>query len=230
MRTVVLRLAGLILVLGFLAAPRSALAAPSITISPGSGAVGDYFTVTGIGFDPNVAYTFRIQSQDRQATLGNSATFVQVAADGTFTNRFNIVSDRPAGTYIGEVLTAGNNPTVVAGATFVLTGPAGAPTATAVAPTAVPPTTVPPTTVAPTAVAPTATAVVPTAVAPTTVPPTVAPTQAPRPAPTATMPAMPGLPNTGSGGMSGGDVGLRIGLGLVVSAALVVGVARRRAA
>lgn len=247
MRTIVLRIMGLMLALAFLATPLSALAAPQITISPGSGAVNDDFNVAGGGFDPNVAYTFRVQSQDRQITVANSTTFVRVAADGTFANTFRITNPARAGsTYFGEVLTA-DTQTVVAGATFVLTGAAATPSAapspspTTVAPTATAPTatapvaptaiaTVAPTTVAPTATAVAPTAVAPTAVVPTAVPPTVAPTQTPRPAPTATMPTMPGLPNTGGGGMSGGDGGLLVGLGLVVSAAIAFGVARRRRA
>ncbi len=53
----IIRLAGLLLLLGLLALPATALAAPTITITPAAVPRGGEVTVTGSGFAPNAALT-----------------------------------------------------------------------------------------------------------------------------------------------------------------------------
>ncbi len=111
------------------------------------------------------------------------------------------------------------------------------PSPTAVAPTAVPPTTVPPTmTPRP---SPSATLPIAPTISPTMMPTAIAPT----PPSTGNGGFLPGLPNTGAGGMVAQDTGADIaatpasprdtplfGLALIAAAAVTVGVVRRRAA
>ena len=250
-----------------------AKAGPDIGITPAQGKGGDTFVLTGTGFAANATYTLRLQSEDRKATIALNRSDVASDADGTIVSGFSLAASRPAGNYIAEVLTKDAAPTVLAGTTFALTGaavtpspsasPSPSPTATASprpSPSPSPsPSASPSPSPSPSASpSPSPTAVAPTAVPPTTVPPTMTPRPSPSatpttaPTPTAIAPTppstgnggfLPGLPNTGAGGMVAQDTGADltataaprdtpfIGLALIAAAlAVSVGVVRRRTA
>ena len=238
---------------------------PDIAITPARAMGGDTFILTGTGFAAQATYTLRLQSEDRKTTIPLNRSDLTSDADGAIIAGFSLAAERPAGNYIAEVLTKDAAPTVLTGTTFALTGAAPSPSPSpsaspspAPSPSASPSASPSPSPSPSPSASPSPS---PTAVAPTAVPPTaVPPTMTPRPSPTATatkIPTavaptppstgsggfLPGLPNTGDGGMVAQDTGADlaaapaprdtpfVGLAAIAAAlAVSVGVVRRRMA
>lgn len=227
-----------------LTGPNGPKPGPDIVVTPAQGASGDTFVLTGTGFAPSTTYTLRLQTENRQTTIALSKSDLASEADGTILSGFALAASRPAGNYIAEVLTKEATPTVLAGATFALTGAAPTPSPS---PSASPPPTATP---SPT-VSPSPTPAVTATPSPTMTPrpsPTTSPT--PLPSPTALLPTppatgnggfLPGLPNTGAGGTLTTEASVTappgttlstvlLGLATLVAAtAVTIGVVRRRA-
>jgi len=127
MRKVALRVAGLLLLLGLLASPASALAAPEITITPQQGPNSTLFVVTGVGFAPSTTYYLRIVSKDGSTTIDFDDPSVQSDSDGIILSGFSFGSAVAAGDYVASITTTATGGQVVASTNFSLSGPSGAP-------------------------------------------------------------------------------------------------------
>src|SRR3954453_5942870 len=90
MRKVALRVAGLLLLVGLLALPATALAAaPQITITPQEGPNSTLFVVTGVGFTPNTTYYIRIVSADGNTTINFDDPSTTSDNDGVILSGFS---------------------------------------------------------------------------------------------------------------------------------------------
>jgi len=78
------RLTILLLVLGALALPATALAAPALTVTPTAGKGGTTFTIRGSGFAPNAKIIAFIENELGARYTDPGAIPVAVGADGTF--------------------------------------------------------------------------------------------------------------------------------------------------
>jgi len=122
-----LRVAGLLLLLGVLAVPASALAAPQITITPRLGPNSTLFVVTGVGFTANTTYYLRIVSQDGKTEINFDDASTQSDADGVLLAGFSFGSAVAAGNYVANITTAATGGTVIASTNFALSGASGTP-------------------------------------------------------------------------------------------------------
>lgn len=87
-----IRLAGLLLLLGLLVTPATALAAPTITITPTAVPRGGEVTITGSGFAPNAALTAILEVEGGRRVPVADLT---AAADGTIRLAFRIPTSAP---------------------------------------------------------------------------------------------------------------------------------------
>ena len=125
MRKTSIRLAGLLVVLGLLLVPTTALAQQTtLTVSPSSGAVGTGFTVTGTGFAPNSSFFVEVRHVPTNTATG-SAT-VTTGPSGGFSLSYDSAGD-PLGTYRVSATLVGGTGQATATATFELTAAAGQP-------------------------------------------------------------------------------------------------------
>jgi hypothetical protein len=122
-----LRVAGLLLLLGVLVGPASALAAPQITITPRQGPNSTLFVVTGVGFTANTTYYLRIVSQDGKTEINFDDASTQSDADGVLLAGFSFGSAVAAGNYVANIATTATGGTTLASTTFTLSGANGAP-------------------------------------------------------------------------------------------------------
>ena len=128
MRLLTIPLAGLLIALALLAAPSGVLAQPNLSVIPPAGPIGTRFDVLGSGLPPGpVTIVFRLPTgvEDRG---GPPAT---VGAAGTLQAAPSWVSEpgEPLGVY--TVTVEAMDGTVLATATFTVTGAAGTGTAVA---------------------------------------------------------------------------------------------------
>ena len=238
-----------------LTGPNGAKPGPQVVITPSEGQAGDppggtRFAVTGTGFAPNSTYNFRVSSEDRTTVLNFGNADITSDELGVLLSVFNLAGARPAGVYIAEVLSKGATPTVVASATFRVTSgataPSPSPSATPAPSLSATPSPSPSATPAPSPSAsprPSATPAPSPSASPTPTPrpspsPSPRPTPLPSPSPPAPPPTgnggfLPGLPNTGGGGMASAreEYGVPLlGLGIVVGTVVATYTLRRRAA
>jgi hypothetical protein len=106
--------------------------APQIAITPSQASSDELFLLTGTGFAPGEAYTLRIQTENRQATIPLDNPELRADAEGVILSGFTLEATRGEGTYIAEVLTEGGSPTVAASARFTLVAPGASPAPSAV--------------------------------------------------------------------------------------------------
>ncbi len=129
MRTLTLRFAGVLCLVGLLALQAAARAAPQLTITPRHGADGALFVLTGVGFAPSTTYHLRLAAQDgaRAIVLADPAmAFAESASDGVLLAAFRVGGAVPAGAYVAQVATAPAGGEIVAAAPFALSGAGGA--------------------------------------------------------------------------------------------------------
>jgi len=117
------RLAGLLLVLGLLAVPAAALAAPALTISPTSGPPGTTVNLRATGLDADTSYLIQLVSGTGNVnTVRVFETTGTSNANGELTG--SLTAQQAAGTYTVRIVTRGG--TVVATAPFTITSGGGA--------------------------------------------------------------------------------------------------------
>ena len=110
----IMHLAGLLLLLGLLTMPATALAAPTITITPTAVPRGGEVTVTGSGFAPNAALTAVLEVDGGRRVPVADLT---AAADGTIRLAFRIPTSAPVapgGTTVALLILARADQTVLA--------------------------------------------------------------------------------------------------------------------
>ena len=123
MRKTTSRLAGLVVLVGLLLAPATALAQQTtLTVAPRAGPVGTAFTVTGTGFAPNSRFFVEIRHVGSNSATG-SAT-VTTGPLGGFSLSYDSVGD-PLGTYRVSATLVGGTGQATATATFELTAATG---------------------------------------------------------------------------------------------------------
>jgi len=118
------RLTILLLVLGALALPATALAAPALTVTPTAGKGGTTFTIRGSGFAPNAKIIAFIENELGARYTDPGAIPVAVGADGTF--QFDVPT--PPETIPGRytfVVTSGPNDPVLARVVATVATPHG---------------------------------------------------------------------------------------------------------
>lgn len=118
------RLTILLLVLGALALPATALAAPALTVTPTAGKGGTTFTIRGSGFAPNAKLIAFIENELGARYTDPGAIPVAVGADGTF--QFDVPT--PPETIPGRytfVVTSGPNDPVLARVVATVATPHG---------------------------------------------------------------------------------------------------------
>lgn len=123
MRTRALRLAGLFgLLLGLLALPAVALAAPQITITPKQGPTSTLFLVSGVGFAPSTTYYLRVAPQGGGTPVAFDDASATSDADGVIIAGFSFGGGVPAGPYTASITSTLNGGTVLASTNFTLGG------------------------------------------------------------------------------------------------------------
>ncbi len=123
MRTRALRLAGFFgLVLGLLALPGLALAAPQITITPKQGPNSTLFLVSGVGFAPSTTYYLQVAPQGGGTPIAFDDASAKSDADGVLIAGFSFGSSVPAGPYTASITSALNGGTTLASTNFTLGG------------------------------------------------------------------------------------------------------------
>jgi len=123
MRTRALRLAGLFgLLLGLLALPTVALAAPQITITPKQGPTSTLFLVSGVGFAPSTTYYLRVAPQGGGTPVAFDDASATSDADGVIIAGFSFGGGVPAGPYTASITSTLNGGTVLASTNFTLGG------------------------------------------------------------------------------------------------------------
>jgi hypothetical protein len=123
MGTRALRLVGLLgLLVGFLALPTVALAAPQITITPKQGPTSTLFLVSGVGFAPSTTYYLRVAPQGGGTPIAFDDASATSDADGEIITGFSFGGGVPAGPYVASITTALNGGTVLATVNFTLGG------------------------------------------------------------------------------------------------------------
>lgn len=125
MRTMRIRCAGVVILLGLLSLPTVVSAAPQITISPQQGPNGALFVLTGVGFAPSTTHYLRVAAQDGTRTIAFDDPMVESAGDGVIYADFRFGDAVPAGTYVATIATAATGGGIVASATFAITGIGG---------------------------------------------------------------------------------------------------------
>lgn len=119
MSTTSVRIVGLLLLLGLWLVPATALAAPSITITPAAVPRGGEVTVTGTGFAPNLQLAVVAEpAPGRRVPLGEVTT----AADGTFRFTITVPTSAAPGT-IDLLILAPDNSVLARGTATVTDAP-----------------------------------------------------------------------------------------------------------
>lgn len=127
MRARALRVVGfLCLVLGLLALPAAALAAPQISITPKQGPNSTLFLVTGVGFTPSTTYYLQVAPQGGGTPIKFDDASAKSDADGVIVGGFSFGGGVAAGNYVASINTAASGGTALASVAFTLTGTSGA--------------------------------------------------------------------------------------------------------
>ncbi len=125
MRSLTIRFAGLLFLLGLLAAPTAALAAPTITVAPAAGPPGTTFTIRGGGFAANAALSIFVENAvGARFGPGGRPVGVTAGPDGAFTATVTIPPQGVPGQYRFVVADTPASP-ALASARFTVTGPNG---------------------------------------------------------------------------------------------------------
>ena len=120
-----MRFAGLLVLLGLLLVPTTALAQQTrIAVSPAAGPVGTQFTITGTGFAPNTAFFVEVRRVGTNTATGSRT--VTTNATGSFTLTYDSEGDAPD-TYRVSATLVGGTGQATATATFEVTFTSGQP-------------------------------------------------------------------------------------------------------